>query len=88
MDQMFSGCPCQIIDDILVRGETEEEHDHKLLQVLDRVREVNLKLKVKKFQFKSKQLGYVHHVLTSEDVKADTQKICAIVETQNLFDVS
>ena len=36
MDQMFSGCPCEIIvDDILVWGETEE-HDHKLLQVLDR----------------------------------------------------
>ena len=36
MDQMFSGCPCEIIvDDILVWEETEEEHDHKLSQVLD-----------------------------------------------------
>ena len=76
MDQMFSGCPCEImVDDIHVWGETEEEHDHKLLQVLDRAREVNLKLKVKKFQFKSKQLGYVGHVLTSEGVKADPEKI-------------
>ena len=68
MDQTFSGCPCEIIvDDILVWRETEE-HDHKLLQVLDRAREVNLKLKVKKFQFKSKQVGYVGHILTSEGV--------------------
>lgn len=80
---MFSGCPCEIIvDDILVWGETEEQHDHKLLQVLDRAREVNLKLKVKKFQFKSKQLGYVCHVLTSEGVKADPEKIRAVVEMQ------
>ena len=83
MDQMFSGCQCEIIvDDILVWGETEEEHDHKLLQVLDRAREVNLKLKVKKFQFKSKQLGYVGHVLTSEGVKADPEKVRAVVEMQ------
>ena len=54
----------------------------KLLQVLDRTREVNLKLKVKKFQFKSKQLGYVSHVLTSEGVKADPEKIRAVVEMQ------
>ena len=83
MDQMFSGCPCEIIvDDILVWGETEEKHDHKLLQVLDRAREVNLKLKVKKFQFKSKQLGYVGHVLASEGVKVDPEKIRAVVEMQ------
>ena len=32
MDQMFSGYPCEIIvHDTLVWGETEEEHDHKLL---------------------------------------------------------
>ena len=55
---------------------------HKLLQVLDRAREVNLKLKVKKFQFKSKQLGYVGHVLTSEGVKADPEKVRAVVEMQ------
>ena len=83
MDQMFSGCPCEIIvDDILVWGETEEEHDHKILQVLDRAREVNIKLKVQKFQFKSKQLGYVGHVLTSEGVKVDPEKVRAVVEMQ------
>ena len=43
MDQMFSGCPCEIIvDDILDWGETEEEHDRNLLKVLDRAREVHL----------------------------------------------
>ena len=37
---------------------------------------------MKKFQFKSKQLGYVGHVLTSEVVKADPEKIRAMVEMQ------
>ena len=56
---------------------------HKLLQVLDRAREVNLKLeKVKKFQFKSKKIGYVGHVLTSDGVKANPEKIRAVVEMQ------
>ena len=49
MDQIFSECSCEIIvDDILIWGATEEDHDQNLLQALEQVREVNLKLKLKK----------------------------------------
>ena len=37
---------CEVIaDDILVWGKDEDEHDRRLVQVLERAREVNLKLR-------------------------------------------
>ena len=55
MDQMFSDIPCEsVVDDILVSGVSQKEHDKKLIQVLkNRAREVNLNLKLKKFKFRA-----------------------------------
>jgi transposase InsO family protein len=81
MDHLFSGQPCEIIvDDILVWGTTEKEHDIRLLKVLDRAREINLKLKLKKFQFKVKEISYVGHLLTGEGLKPDPDKVRAITD--------
>lgn len=53
MEQLFAGLPCAIIvDDILVYGKDVAEHDLHLRQVLDRAREINLKLKTKKCRFR------------------------------------
>ena len=34
-----------ITDDVMVHGETEEEHDHNLLQVLNKCREIRIEVK-------------------------------------------
>jgi hypothetical protein len=81
MDHLFSGQPCEIIvDDILVWGTTEKEHDTRLLKVLDRARAINLKLKLKKFQFKVKEISYVGHLLTGDGLKPDPDKVRAITD--------
>ena len=43
METEFGDIAKIIIDDILVSGETREEHDWKLLEVLKRARKINLK---------------------------------------------
>lgn len=61
-----------VIDDILVRGETTEEHDHRLIKLLERAREWNLKLNKSKCQIKmSTHLG---HIISEEVLKPNDEK--------------
>ena len=81
MDHLLEGYPCEVIvDDILIWGATETEHDANLTKVLDRIREINLKLKWDKCKVKVREVGYVGHLLTAEGLKPDPEKIRAIVE--------
>ena len=81
MEHLFEGYPCQIVvDDILVCGKTEEEHDENLKKVLDRAREVNLRLNKKKCKICVSSVGYVGHLLTSDGLKPDPMKTAAICE--------
>ena len=81
MDHLFDGCPCEIIvDDILVWGKDEAEHDDNLRQVLDRAREVNLQLGAEKCKFRVPEVPYVGHLLTPEGLKPDPAKVKAVRE--------
>ena len=81
MEQIFAGYPCAIVvDDIIVGGRTEAEHDANLKRVLDRARKVNLRLNPRKCKFRLTEVTYVGHVFTSEGLKADPDKTTAITE--------
>ena len=67
-----------IMDDILVWGTTIEEHDRRLKIVLDKARKYNLKLSPNKTEFRKKQIRYVGHVLSSEGLKPDYEKVKAV----------
>lgn len=69
-----------IVDDILVWGETLKEHDERLKKVLERAKDYNLKLSSEKCEFRRKEVTYVGHVLSSEGLKADPEKIRAVTE--------
>lgn len=80
IDHLFAGSPCaSIADDLLVWGTTEQEHDSKLIKVLDRAKQVNLRLKSKKCHFKVNEVGYVGHLLTKSGLKPDPSKVEDIV---------
>ena len=69
-----------IVDDILIWGKDDEEHDARLEQVLRRAREVNLKFNAKKCKIKQEEVPYVGHVLSKDGLKADPEKIRAVKE--------
>ena len=48
-----------IVDDILVWGRDIQEHDARLKKVLDRVKEVNLKLNPKKCQIRKEEMFHM-----------------------------
>lgn len=81
MEQLFSGYPCEIVvDDILVTGRDLEEHDRNLKAVLDRAKEVGLRLNRNKCRFRQNQVSYVGHLMTDQGCKPDPEKVAAISE--------
>lgn len=80
--QLFDGIEgvVSFIDDILVYGNDEKQHNERLLQVLERAREVNLHFNKQKSQICVQSVNYLGHLITSEGLKPDPSKITAITE--------
>lgn len=68
-----------IVDDLLIWGESEEQHDSRLEKVLQRAEQRNLKLNKDKSQIKCKEISYVGHIVGKDGLKPDPKKIEAIV---------
>jgi len=60
-----------VADDILVWGENEQQHDARLIQVLERARLHNLKLNKAKCQLKRHRIAYLGYILTSQGLHPD-----------------
>ena len=67
-----------IVDDLLIWGENEEQHDARLRKVLQRAKERNLTLNRSKCKIKQKEISYIGHILTSEGLKPDPKKVEAV----------
>ena len=61
MSEMFEDIPGVevIVDDILVWGEDEEQHNVRLIKVLERARSRNLKLNKNKCHVNQNEISYV-----------------------------
>ena len=67
-----------VVDDLLIWGETIQQHDRRLKQVLDRARQRNLKLNKSKCQLKLDEISYIGHILSRDGLKPDPKKTKAI----------
>ena len=78
--EMFSDIPRveNWIDDIMLSGRTQKEHDEILNKTLNRAKERNLTLKKKKCEFSQKEIKYIGHIISKEGIRPDPQKIEAI----------
>ena len=74
----------RIADDILTHGETEIQHNGRLLTLFKTARMNNLSLNPDKIQFKSTDCKFLGHRLTPEGLKPDPVKIKAIVNMKPL----
>ena len=68
------------LDDIIIFSETAEQHLKQIQIVLNRLRQAQLKLKKSKCAFFKKELHYLGHLLTTDGVKPQLEKIKAISE--------
>jgi len=66
------------LDDVIIFGETLQEHHTRLCEVFQKLRQFNLRIEPDKCEFFKTELNYLGHVVTSEGVKPDPEKVKAI----------
>ena len=76
----LKGVVC-LIDDVLVCGTTQEEHDQNLLAVLRSVQEAGLTLNREKCEFSKSSIKFLGQVVDTKGIRADPDKIKAITST-------
>ena len=73
-----------IVDDILIYGkgknydEAVKDHDRKLIKLLERLREKNIKLNESKVKLRLDEFNYMGHLITKNGLKSDPKKVEAI----------
>ncbi|XP_017614046.1 uncharacterized mitochondrial protein AtMg00860-like [Gossypium arboreum] len=67
------------IDDILVYSKTEEEHGEHLQIVLQILRQKQLYAKFSKYEFWLQEVTFLCHVVSTEGIRVDPQKIEAVL---------
>ena len=82
MDNMLEGIDGarSVMDDILIAGKDLKDHDATMKQVIDKATEYNLKLNFDKCQIRQERVMYVGHLVTSEGLQPDPDKIKAVDE--------
>ena len=72
---VLTGSRCFVfLDDIVVYAKSLAEHDTKLREVFDRIREKRLKLKPEKCEFLRKVVCYLGHVISEKGVLPEPTK--------------
>jgi len=71
------GAVC-LIDDVLVYGSTQSEHDQRLITVLRKLSEAGLTLNKEKCVFNTTSIKFLGQLVDNTGVKADPDKIRAI----------
>ena len=62
-------------DDVLVYGSTQEEHNRRLLAVLERVKEAGVTLKSKKCEINKQSVKFLGCVIDSQGIQSDPDKM-------------
>lgn len=80
MPLTISGAPAtfeRLVEKAGKFGKSLEEHEERL-KVLERLREVGLKISLNKCQFCQTKVKYVGHIVSAEGVEVDLAKVEAV----------
>ena len=66
---------CVYLDDIIIYGKDEKEHNDRLKVVLQRLTEAGLKLSRDKCVFNASSVSYLGHIVDKNGVHTDPDKI-------------
>ena len=77
--QGLNGVVC-LVNDILVYGNTQEQHDTHLMAVLQRIQESGLTLGQEKCEFNQTHIKYLGQLIDETGVRPNPDKACAIQE--------
>ena len=83
----LDGVECQV-DDILVFGETQEQHDKILIAVLERLADANVTLNLEKCKFSTDKVEFMGHVIGKDGVQIDPTKVEAVTQMGEPTDIA
>ena len=72
-----------VVDDILVHGETLQQHNERLQKVLQRAREINLKFNSSKCKIAAPEVIYIGHKLTRNGLQVTDERVKYITEMRS-----
>jgi len=78
------------IDNILVETETEEGHDEIVEEILKRLEENNLYVKLEKYMWKARKIEFLEVVIGPNGIKIEAEKVKGVLswpEPKNIKDV-
>ncbi|KAL0160136.1 hypothetical protein M9458_043861, partial [Cirrhinus mrigala] len=73
----LEGTVCHI-DDVLVWGRTEEEHDSRLHVVLEKMQKAGITLNVEKCKLSKRKVHFLGHIISAEGISPDPMKTATI----------
>ena len=82
MDTMIAGLPntAAYLDDIVVTGETLEDHNGSLRRLFDRIKEYGLRVRLEKCSFLKSEIRFLGQIINKDGRKPDQGEIEAIVK--------
>jgi len=75
-----TGKVAAFIDDVIIRTETEEGHDELLVEVIRRLEENDLYMKLEKCRWKVREVGFLGVVIRLEGIKMEEEKVKGVLE--------
>ncbi|XP_062704594.1 uncharacterized protein K02A2.6-like [Aedes albopictus] len=90
MDSVLSGIEetCGYLDDVLIGGRTQKEHDRNLKQVLQRLEEFGFTVRIEKCSFNMEEVEYLGQIMDGDGIRPDPDKTSAIATMPPPKDVS
>jgi len=79
-DLINTGKVAVFIDDVIIRTETEEGHDELVAEVIKRLEENDLYVKLEKCRWKVREIGFLGVVIGLEGIKMEEEKVKRVLE--------
>jgi len=79
-DLINTGKVAAFIDNVIVGTETEEEHDELVAEVIRRLEENDLYVKLEKCKWKVRKIGFLGVVIGLEEIKMEEEKVKGVLE--------
>ena len=68
------------IDDVIIRTESEEGHDELVAEVIKRLEENNLYIKLEKYKWKVGEVGFLGVVIGADGIKMEEEKVKSVLD--------
>ena len=79
-DLINTGKVAAFIDDVIIGTETEEGHDELVAEVIRRLEENDLYVKLEKCRWKIREVGFLGVVIGPEGIEMEKEKVKGVLE--------